>query len=140
MTAPFPRSRRHDSSRRARVIRLPLLAAAVSVVILCVAGAAQRAQQAQSSKESTAPNHALQSQVLAVAPADAKGATALADQPRQQLAAETARLLQLAAELKADVEKTPKDMLSLDVIRKADEVAKQAHMLRDALKTTGSAK
>jgi len=57
---------------------------------------------------------------------------------RRELADESARLLSLAISLKAEVDKTNKDMLSLNVIRKADEIEKLAHSVREKMKSAGS--
>jgi hypothetical protein len=46
---------------------------------------------------------------------------------KKEISDQSAKLLQLAAELKAEVDKTSKDTLSLGVIRKADEIEKLAH-------------
>lgn len=53
---------------------------------------------------------------------------------QKQLEADTQKLLALATELKADVEKSNKDTLSLDVVRKADEIEKLAKSVRDKMK------
>lgn len=55
---------------------------------------------------------------------------------KDQLAADTARLYQLANELKAEMDKSTKDTLSLSVIKKADEVEKLAHKVRAEMKAT----
>lgn len=55
---------------------------------------------------------------------------------QKQLVADTQRLLSLANELKADVDKSTKDTLSLDVIRKADEIEKLAHTVKEKMKGT----
>lgn len=47
---------------------------------------------------------------------------------------DTTRLLKLAGELKDDVDKTSKDTMSLDVIRKADEIEKLAHDVKQRMK------
>jgi len=47
--------------------------------------------------------------------------------PRRQAAEQSAQLLQLATELKAEVDKTNKDLLSIDVVRKANAIEKLAH-------------
>ncbi|HUX45027.1 MAG TPA: hypothetical protein VMV57_09785 [Terracidiphilus sp.] len=49
---------------------------------------------------------------------------------RHELTAETAELLLLANQLKAEVDKTNEDMLSLSVIRKAEKIEKLAHDVR----------
>ncbi len=58
---------------------------------------------------------------------------------KQQLADDSARLLALAIALKAEVDKTSKDTLSLTVIRKADEIEKLAHTVRETIKQTSGA-
>lgn len=55
---------------------------------------------------------------------------------RKQIADDAARLLQLATELKADVDKTNKDTLSLEVIRKADSIEKLAKGVKQKMKLT----
>jgi nitric oxide reductase activation protein len=56
---------------------------------------------------------------------------------QKQLVADTQRLLSLANELKADVDKSTKDTLSLDVVRKADEIEKLAHIVKEKMKCSG---
>jgi hypothetical protein len=55
---------------------------------------------------------------------------------RKQIADDTARLLKMASELKAEVDKTSKDTLSLNVIRKADDIEKIAHGIKEKMKLT----
>ena len=62
------------------------------------------------------------------------------DQMRQaerhrHLTADSAKLLELATELKAQVDQAPKDQLSLDAIRKAAEIEKLAHDLKGWMKS-----
>jgi hypothetical protein len=56
---------------------------------------------------------------------------------QKQLVADTQKLLSLANELKADVDKSSKDTLSLEVVRKADEIEKLAHNVKEKMKCTG---
>jgi len=57
------------------------------------------------------------------------------DQERKkQLSDDTAKLLTLAMALKAEVDKTNKDTLSLNVIRKADEIEKLARNVKEKMK------
>jgi len=49
---------------------------------------------------------------------------------QQQMARQCADLLKLATDLKAAVDKSNKDQLSLSVVRKADEIEKLAHKVR----------
>jgi hypothetical protein len=53
------------------------------------------------------------------------------DERHKRLAADTDRLLQLANELKVEVDKASKDDLSLTVINKATEIEKLAHDVRE---------
>ncbi len=54
----------------------------------------------------------------------------LAEEHRQQISEDSAKLLALAQALKTEVDKTNKNMLSLGVIRKANEIEKLAHSVR----------
>jgi hypothetical protein len=47
---------------------------------------------------------------------------------------DTDKLLALATQLKQEVDKTNKDVLSVDVIRKADEIEKLAHSVKERMK------
>lgn len=53
---------------------------------------------------------------------------------RSQIAAESTQLLAMAVELKAAVDKTNKDTLSLNVIRKADAIERLAKTVREKTK------
>jgi hypothetical protein len=52
------------------------------------------------------------------------------DDRQKQLISDTDKLLQLATELHTDVAKTNKNVLSVDVIKKADEIEKLAHSVK----------
>ncbi len=69
-----------------------------------------------------------------VAMAKAAQARAVANDRQKKIAADSAKLLELATELKTDVDKTTKDQMSMDVIRKADEIEKLAHDLKQRMK------
>ncbi len=53
---------------------------------------------------------------------------------QKRLQMDTEKLLALATELKQQVDKTDKNMLSLDVIKKADEIEKLAKSVKDRMK------
>ncbi len=53
---------------------------------------------------------------------------------QQRLVADTDKLLTLATELKQDVSKTNQNVLSVDVIKKADEIEKLAHSVKERMK------
>jgi hypothetical protein len=55
---------------------------------------------------------------------------------KRQLSDDSTKLLTLAMSLKAEVDKTNKDTLSLNVIRKADEIEKLAHNVKEKMKLT----
>jgi hypothetical protein len=55
---------------------------------------------------------------------------------KKQIGSESAKLLKLATELKAEVDKTDKDTLSVGVIRKADEIEKLAHSVKEKMQLT----
>ncbi|MGD0729728.1 MAG: hypothetical protein ABR956_00585 [Terracidiphilus sp.] len=69
-----------------------------------------------------------------------QSADAVTAGPEKQAAEESARLLKLAADLKAEVDKTTKDTLSLTVIRKADEIERLARSVREKAKLSAEAK
>jgi hypothetical protein len=58
-----------------------------------------------------------------------------ANQQRQeQLKRDTEKLLKLAAELKQYVDKTNENVLSLEVLKKAEEIEKLAHSVKEKMK------
>ena len=52
------------------------------------------------------------------------------------LKSDTDKLLKLAEELKTSVDKSTANVLSLDVLKKAEEIEKLAHSVRDKMKGT----
>jgi hypothetical protein len=50
------------------------------------------------------------------------------------LKVDTDKLLKLAVELKASVDKSNENLLSVDVIKKAEEIEKLAHSVKDKMK------
>lgn len=55
-------------------------------------------------------------------------------QRQQDLKRDTDRLLTLATELKQSVDKSNADVLSMDVVKKADEIEKLAHSVKEKMK------
>jgi hypothetical protein len=53
---------------------------------------------------------------------------------QKRLVADTDKLLTLATDLKEQVDKSTKDTLSVDVIKKADEIEKLAHNVKERMK------
>jgi hypothetical protein len=60
-----------------------------------------------------------------------------ANQERQvQLKRDTEKLLKLASELKEYVDKTNENILSINVVKKAEEIEKLAHSVKEKMKTS----
>jgi hypothetical protein len=57
---------------------------------------------------------------------------------KRQIETDTAELLKLAKELKSAVDKTDRDTLSIEVIRKAELIEKLAHGVKEKMKLTVS--
>jgi hypothetical protein len=55
-------------------------------------------------------------------------------QRQAALKADTDKLLKLAVELKDSVDKSTENVLSLDVLKKAEEIEKLAHSVKDKMK------
>ena len=55
---------------------------------------------------------------------------------KKQISEDSTMLLNMAIALKAEVDKTTKDTLSLNVIRKAAEIEKLAHSVKEKMKLT----
>jgi hypothetical protein len=67
-------------------------------------------------------------------PAESKPNPQLSEKQRR-LVEQTDKLVQLATDLKAQVDKSTKDTLSIQVIKKADEIEKLAHSMKDQMKS-----
>jgi len=63
-----------------------------------------------------------------------QNAAAADNERKRQISDESTQLLALAVALKAEVDKTNKDVLSLNVIRKADQIEKMAHTVKEKMK------
>jgi hypothetical protein len=62
-------------------------------------------------------------------------ARAMNKERQEKLKEDTDKLLQLATELKQYVDKTNENILSIDVVKKTDEIEKLAKSIRDKMKT-----
>jgi hypothetical protein len=56
------------------------------------------------------------------------------DERQKRLVADTDKLLELATSLHDDVQKTNKNVLSLDVIKRADEIERLAHSVKERMR------
>jgi hypothetical protein len=57
------------------------------------------------------------------------------DERQKRLISDTDKLLALATQLHEDVGKTDKNILSLDVVKRADEIEKLAHSVKERMKS-----
>ena len=73
-----------------------------------------------------------------IAPANMPNSTKLEhmreEERRKRLLSDTAKLVELSNELHTEVEKTPKDELSVDVVRKAAELERLAKDVKDRMR------
>ena len=126
------RAWRRPRMKAAHVGALVVLAA---IAMLPVAGQAPADEKKpQDSKAASVANpaagsnhHAQASEPLADKPVP----EAASGERKNPIVEDSARLLQMARDLKAEVDKTTKDTLSLHVIRKAAEIEKLAHSVRE---------
>lgn len=109
--------------------------AAALVVCLSLSGWAQQA----GNPDHTAPEPGSAPKQAQPTSAGKDSGKASATDSKRQMADDAARLLQMATELKAEVDKTNKDTLSLKVIRDAESIEKLAKGVRQQLKQTGGA-
>jgi hypothetical protein len=65
---------------------------------------------------------------------DEERVKAVNDDRHKRLAADVDRMVSLTGELKSDVDRTTKDELSLEVIKKAQEIEKLAHDVQSRMK------
>jgi hypothetical protein len=65
---------------------------------------------------------------------DQHTATSPANERQKKLEADTDKLLALATDLKKSVDKTNKDILSVDVVKKAEEIEKLARSMKNDTK------
>jgi hypothetical protein len=99
-------------------------------VMALLIGAAAPGQQDPTKSSQSDPSAQHDKQAMAQSP-DAQSA-----ERKKQLSNDSAQLLTMAMALKAEVDKTNKDMLSLNVIRKADAIEKLAHNVKEKMKLT----
>jgi len=126
--------------QRSRILRRALKLALFSAMAALPAGA-QNAQPVNPDKSihdpvlTTPPDANAQMQMREQQEKQQNYTAANAERKRQ-IADDSAKLLKLATDLKAEVDKTTKDTLSLNVIRKADEIERLAHNVKEKMKLT----
>ena len=110
-----------------------------AVLLLPIWPTAARAHQIDAPPRSPGVNRS--SATPADEPSPLAGSTALKlehmreDERRKRLRSDTEKLLRLSEELKEQVDRASKDELSLDVVRKAAEIEKLAHDVKEHMKT-----
>ena len=113
-----------------RFVRSVVLAALFSAVPLCAQNPVPPAQKPQSPVPSISPDSR--------EPRDEDMEREMQKKRNQErqasLKRDTDQLLKLATELKQQVDKTNENLLSLDVVRKAEEIEKLAHSVRAKMK------
>ncbi len=70
-------------------------------------------------------------------PSSQQTPAAAQNERKKQISDQSTQLLAMAVALKAEVDKTNKDTLSLNVIRKADAIEKLAKTVKDKMKQSG---
>jgi hypothetical protein len=91
-------------------------------------------QSGQFPSTPTSPSGALPDFGPATPKIEEQQAKARSNERQKKLVADTDKLLSLATELKTDVDKTNQNILSMDVIKKADEIEKLAHSVKERMK------
>jgi hypothetical protein len=114
---------------------------AVFGVLMLAMGGAGRGEQGSAVGAAAQADRTTVPGVEPVAPRDERTTSMVEEQAKlrnaerqKKLVEDTAKLLQLANELKAAVDKSDKNTLSLDVVRKADEIEKLARSVKEKMK------
>jgi len=130
-----------------------LLAALAVTVALVVSAAIAAQSQAQNPPPSTPPRPTSILLPAANRPPDANDIMEMQEQRqkdatrdaaaanlerKRQIVDDSSKLLKLAGDLKIEIDKTNKDTLSLDVIRKADEIERLAKGVKEKMKLSMS--
>ena len=128
-------------ARASRVRRWRYIGCLIGFAVLaCTANSGQQPNPCKSIHPEvlTTPPDANQQMLMREQQEEQKNATqgfvAANVERKKQISDDSARLLKLATELKTEVDKTTKDTLSLGVIRKADEIEKLAHSVKEKMK------
>jgi hypothetical protein len=131
---------------RAKLLPLLTLPGIASICLLVAISVAHAVAQTPAQAPAAAPAPAQteeKSPGNSPAPAQPPAAAKAAQNPgdpaevrKDQIAADSAKLFQLANELKAEMDKSTKDTLSLSVMKKAEEVEKLARKVRDEMRAS----
>jgi hypothetical protein len=132
--------RRMGSKNKVRLLRTRVLWVCLMTGLFVIAIAIRpgaRTTFAQSTEPQAVPPPATSDAAAAAAQAPSQDQAANAqvtdastNPPKKQIALDGANLLKMANDLKANVDKTTPDTLSVAVIRQAEEIEKLAHKMR----------
>jgi hypothetical protein len=116
--------------RSLRVVRVGIVLVGIFGMFYGGAPGYARAQQAPAPVK---PNESSQAMVdtREKTTDDLHAATTPVTERQKKLAADTDKLLELATDLKKQVDKTNKDILSVDVVKKAEEIEKLARSMKN---------
>ena len=126
-------TRINSASCRSKMTRLAGFAAVFAFALGSIAQQGKAPETPASTTSQTAD-------VKVQGPVDSKSQKGVAgdSDQKKQITDESAQLLNMALALKAEVDKTTKDTLSLNVIKKADEIEKLAKSVKEKMKNSGS--
>ena len=135
MNSQSERSSKNRRLQPAKTIWMGVLAGLTAVVlVMVVGGGLMRAQYVRYSPEIIrAPDANAQNDINQQKTQKENFEAANATR-KKQIADESALLLKLATDLKSEVDKTNKDTLSINVIRKADAIEKLAKDVKEKMK------
>lgn len=115
----------------------------LGTTLLALSGTAARTQrngppQLPSSTQATDPfgaeNQKMKGGDISIGPSTAKLNEMRNIERQKRLVSDTERLLALATQLHQDVEKTDQHILSMDVVKRAEEIEKLAHSVKERMK------
>lgn len=127
-------------SPRIRLGKLLLLSLVLLPVWPAAAGTKQITQNTQT-PGAIPGGHPQRPGVMGEDPNPVSGSTSMKmehmreEERRKRMLSDTAKLVALSTELNAEVEKTTKDELSVEVVRKAAEIEKLAHDVRERMRS-----
>ena len=123
-------------------LQLTFAALLLAAGLVCVAQDSHPAATPESKAPTAAPASPADSKSQPAAPAKMskeQKAAAAESERKKQIAEQSTELLNMALALKAEVDKTTKDTLSINVIRKADEIERLARNVKEKMKQSSGA-
>jgi len=130
----FPQMLKRSVLPWARALGIGILVVAVAIALAPKVGGAPQSSFPHVPPEITRiPNSNQVDNINAQKSADQSFEAANAER-KKQIADDSSKLLKLATDLKTEVDKTNKDTLSINVIRKAEAIEKLAHDVKEKMK------